>query len=388
MDYAKQSTKEHPFDGLTQEEKKRLLVYMCHVAHPCLSPDEIERKYGEVLPKTESPTVFEALEIAADIKREIKEASSLNPKSPPKPDPPGGDPTNVLLAIILLILAVAAICCFGRYSYVKEKANRREQRRQIQESYRRRQQQEVDSLRKEYVKLKESVEGLLAGRNVTAKEWLNMGGKVQAILEQYSKVKLEESDSATVKLPLKELMLKCYKKAKSVDNGKVAAEAAYRIALLYLPPKYRIYLKEVDSGVVLSENEDVSMEHLKHAANHRHYKALSLISKIPWFQNNSLSLSEIHRYKEDLASHPDATDDDIYGYLDWLLKMGSSTEAEAYMKKLASRPNATTTDIYNYAKRISESLPDESRRFMRKAAKMGDSRARQALLDEGLTIDE
>ena len=359
MDYAKQSNKEHPFDGLTQEEKKRLLVYMCHVAHPSLSPDEIERKYGEVLPKTELPTVFEALEIAADIKREIKEASSPNPKSPPKPGAPEGGPTNVLLAIILLILAVAAICCWGRYSYVKDKAKRREQRRQAQAEAYRKQKLEADRWQNKFLQLKESAEKLCANivaPAATVEDFLEMGLKIQNSLESAN-----DSFLSDQKLSLKELMLKCYKNAMSVDNGKIAAEAAYRIALLYLPSKY---LTCQYKRVSLSENETVSMKYLKFAADNNHYEALALISRILWINmvdhNNDrigeqyYSIKNLTQYKEQLATHP----------------------------------NATATDIYNFAHWISNSDPDKSARFMRKAAKMGDSRARQTLLDKGLTIDE
>lgn len=80
MDYKAQSKKEQPFSGLLPVEKKRLYVYMCYVMHPALTPEEIERKWGMVLSAEEKPTVFEALEIADDLRNsphlETKEENS------------------------------------------------------------------------------------------------------------------------------------------------------------------------------------------------------------------------------------------------------------------------------------------------------------------------
>ena len=81
MDYAKQSNEEQPFEGLSLEEKKRLWVYMCHIAHPCFTAEEIERRWGRVLGGDEVPTVFSALEIAKEIKDEIRASdTSVQPK--------------------------------------------------------------------------------------------------------------------------------------------------------------------------------------------------------------------------------------------------------------------------------------------------------------------
>ena len=68
MNYEEQSRKDKPFEGLPPEEAKRLFVYLCYVAHPRLTPEDIEKRWGNVLPPEEIPTVFEAMEIAEKIK--------------------------------------------------------------------------------------------------------------------------------------------------------------------------------------------------------------------------------------------------------------------------------------------------------------------------------
>lgn len=51
MDYNYLMNKKHPFKGLSLEERKRLLVYMLHVASPNLSTDEIEKRWGKCFVK-------------------------------------------------------------------------------------------------------------------------------------------------------------------------------------------------------------------------------------------------------------------------------------------------------------------------------------------------
>ena len=58
MDYEKLMHKSNPFEDLSLEERKRLFVYMCHVAHPSCSADEINQKWGSVLSQSDMPTVF------------------------------------------------------------------------------------------------------------------------------------------------------------------------------------------------------------------------------------------------------------------------------------------------------------------------------------------
>ena len=71
MDYIKQSNNEQPFEGLTLNEKKYLWVYMCYIHHPNFTPEEIKKRWGEVLSIDERPTVFDALEIVKKIKEEL-----------------------------------------------------------------------------------------------------------------------------------------------------------------------------------------------------------------------------------------------------------------------------------------------------------------------------
>ena len=71
MDYESMAKKDNPSDGLQIEEKKRLVVYFCYVAQPVMTMDEIEGKWGCVLSPDERPTVFDAMQIAEEIRKEI-----------------------------------------------------------------------------------------------------------------------------------------------------------------------------------------------------------------------------------------------------------------------------------------------------------------------------
>ena len=379
MDYAKQSNKEHPFEGLTQEERKRLFVYMCHVAHPNLSPDEIRRKWGEVLQTNEYPTVFEALEIAKDIKskQEIKESSLIETSRAqvPQEEDWGGCGCIVLGLFILLIGLVFAVMFLMNSDYMRERSQHHQEQKQRQEEYDRQHKAQL-----QLTPLKEEAVRLLSNDSASSTELLNMGLRVQAsfsLLVDLGYCKSEvflgnRGYGESEVLYWKDLLLQCYKSAISRfhrhgwTQRNSATEASYRVALLYLPSKYWTYLKdEADKRVVLSEDKNISMQYLKKAIDNNHYGALSLISKI--------LLRDMTDRRYTLG------DDERKKLCDDIAK---------YKEQLARHTNATVNDIYDYAKLISESNIHESMIYMKKAAKMGDSRARQELLNKGLTIDE
>ena len=71
MNYKELTGKKNPFEGLSSDEKRRLIVYFGYVAVPPVPMDEIKRRWGAVLKDDEIPTTFEALEMVEIIKREV-----------------------------------------------------------------------------------------------------------------------------------------------------------------------------------------------------------------------------------------------------------------------------------------------------------------------------
>ena len=71
MNYKALANKDNPFEGLSLDERRRLVVYLGYVAVPSVPMDEIKRRWGAVLKDDEYPTAFEALEMVEIIKREV-----------------------------------------------------------------------------------------------------------------------------------------------------------------------------------------------------------------------------------------------------------------------------------------------------------------------------
>ena len=71
MNYKELTGKKNPFEGLSLDEKRRLVVYFGYIAVPSVPMDEIKRRWGTVLKDDECPTAFEALEMVEIIKREV-----------------------------------------------------------------------------------------------------------------------------------------------------------------------------------------------------------------------------------------------------------------------------------------------------------------------------
>ena len=49
MNYKELTGKKNPFEGLSLDEKRRLIVYFGYVAVPSVPMDEIKRRWGAVL---------------------------------------------------------------------------------------------------------------------------------------------------------------------------------------------------------------------------------------------------------------------------------------------------------------------------------------------------
>lgn len=132
MDYERQMRKPNPFEGLSAKERKYLFVYMCHMAHPNLSVDEIEKKWGCVLPQNEYPSVFEALDIVGKIKHE-----TIVPPSPPKPrqlpSPPAATLSHKEKIGYCIIICVIVAIVIGSYvrSFIVEQRHKASAARQM-----------------------------------------------------------------------------------------------------------------------------------------------------------------------------------------------------------------------------------------------------------------
>lgn len=84
MNYKELTGKKNPFEGLSLDEKRRLIVYFGYVAVPSVPMDEIKRRWGAVLKDDEIPTTFEALEMVEIIKREVLAEENIEKKTSKK----------------------------------------------------------------------------------------------------------------------------------------------------------------------------------------------------------------------------------------------------------------------------------------------------------------
>ncbi len=124
MDYDSMAKKGNPFEGLSIGEKKRLVVYFCYVAQPVMTMEEIEGKWGSVLPPDEKPTVFDAMQMAEEIRKEIDCSKNKSPSHP------GGCLSRVLRFIFSLVVIVLAI--IGGITVYLEVANYLENKRRME----------------------------------------------------------------------------------------------------------------------------------------------------------------------------------------------------------------------------------------------------------------
>ena len=129
MDYESQSRKDNPFEGLSDDEKRHLFVYLCYVAHPSLTPEEIEKRWGRVLEDDKVPTVFEALEIAKTMKQKVAPQDSQAKVPTPRKEASAWKTFAWILLpwvwLLLSLLALAMRCARRRYANRKRCANRK-----------------------------------------------------------------------------------------------------------------------------------------------------------------------------------------------------------------------------------------------------------------------
>lgn len=385
MDYESQSRKDKPFEGLSDDDKKHLFVYLCYVAHPNLTPEEIEKRWGKVLDEDRVPTVFEALEIASTMKQKAAPQDSQTIVPTPKKEASAWK----TLAWILFVLGVVAAIALGvseerkveirkkEETRIKKEMRKQEEMRKKEEEMRKKEEQrkKAHQLRQEATALMTAASNLLSSANASPDDLLKLGLKLQSVRDSVLQNAADVLNADT-KVLLDELLLRCYKKARGNEPPgsyayRSSVEACYRISLLYLPYQYRAYVATNDKVSSLSERMDIAKGYLKEAVECNHYRALSLFCKI--------CLEEKKEFKN---KHSNDTSD-YRGNLAAL-----EQKITTYGRLLADHSMASGKDVYFYAMWISKVSPEESVRYLKKAARMGNTDAKKELLQKGITFDE
>ena len=236
MDYEEQSRKDKPFEGLSPEEAKRLFVYMCYVAHPRLTPEDIEKRWGRVLPPEEIPTVFEAMEIAEKMKHKPAQSHS-DTRAKEATSNKGINIGMVIDRITICLIIIGTVVVFIRHkrllvgstepirkeekrlepsssktnlvlqAWLREQEELRKQEAQKQEEQRRQEELKLLAMR-----LINSASESLSSGNIAPKELWEMGLKLQTIREEvHSKDGILTAENMVL---LEETVLRCYKKAR------------------------------------------------------------------------------------------------------------------------------------------------------------------------------
>lgn len=70
MNYRALAAKDNPFEGLSEQEAKKLLVYFHHFATPRMNDEMIYRRYGFALP-CGGVTIFEDMQLMMVVMQEL-----------------------------------------------------------------------------------------------------------------------------------------------------------------------------------------------------------------------------------------------------------------------------------------------------------------------------
>ncbi len=114
MNYKEVTGKKNPFEGLSSDEKRRLIVYFGYIAVPSVPMDEIKRRWGAVLKDDEIPTTFEALEMVEIIKREVLAEENIEKKTSKKSG------CFARLVFGLLCVATGIVIGIAAFPYVQQ----------------------------------------------------------------------------------------------------------------------------------------------------------------------------------------------------------------------------------------------------------------------------
>lgn len=70
MNYRKLAMKDRHFEGLSEQQAKKLFVYFTHIAKPTMTPTEIFRRYGFCLPNS-GMNMGESVLLAIEVMQEL-----------------------------------------------------------------------------------------------------------------------------------------------------------------------------------------------------------------------------------------------------------------------------------------------------------------------------
>jgi chemotaxis protein histidine kinase CheA len=76
MNYESIVKKPNPFSGLSVQSRQRLVVYLCYVATPTMTPDMVRQRWGDVLSADDWPLAHEAIDLIDEIKKELVKRKS------------------------------------------------------------------------------------------------------------------------------------------------------------------------------------------------------------------------------------------------------------------------------------------------------------------------
>ena len=364
LNYEAQSRKDNPFDGLSTEDRRLMFVYMCHVAHPISSPEDIEKKWGRVLQESDMPTVFEALELVEKIKGEMRSHnagySSVNNDSSKKPVP--------ITGCLSMILVISCLCGLVYLGVLQQEAETQMQA-EMQAKKDAEAESRKESLRKDAESLVKRAVVLLSSSAANSENLLNMGLKLEEVRKRDAQMRCLDDETA---VSIAELLVKCYrrasvktkKKTKLMEEDRIPAEASYRLALHYLPRVYMDCADEDYKVVTLSSNLELSKKYLEEAAESEHYKALVLMCVISRRERDAYLRTQDENALKDYRSVRDKRD-------------ALENTVSRWWSKLAYHPRATGADVYRYAIWISNTNPQKSLELLKKAADMGDDKAKQ-----------
>lgn len=119
MNYKALANKKNPFEGLSLDEKRRLVVYLGYVAVPSVPVDEIKHRWGDVLKDDECPTAFEALEMVEIIKREVLAEENIEKEASNNPN--SGCFARLAFGLFCVIVGIALGIL--AYPYLQQKSN-------------------------------------------------------------------------------------------------------------------------------------------------------------------------------------------------------------------------------------------------------------------------
>ena len=109
MDYAFLETKEKPFDGLDEISRRKFLVYLCYVKNPVVPIEEINKKWGDI--SVMLPPIFEANQIAAEIRKEIAKSSMMVEGSEKNKFLERGCFVKIIFLILIVTVVVVLLTC-------------------------------------------------------------------------------------------------------------------------------------------------------------------------------------------------------------------------------------------------------------------------------------